>query len=382
MPAITVLMPVFNGEKYLREAIESILDQTFADFEFLIIDDGSTDHSLSIIEEYARRDARIRIVSRENRGLVSTLNEGIDLARGAYLARMDCDDISLPHRLATQYRYMRAHPRCVVCGCLMYYMKDDHERYEYDRPHGVPPSSIWSACMFYTPFGHPSVFMNTASIRAHGLHYDPDYKAAEDFELWSRIILGGHECAVIDEYLMLYRIHDANAHGSNRPVQMRFTMRVVERNLRASGLDTPAAVLQRSIDGQGTAGERRYDEANAFLFQVFRWIERFSGIERQALHRDACELLHRLWRFMRETDPAGGSRLFRGLHHKRLLRQRSSSIMRVLRFLPDAVVPKIEPAIMFCYGFLKRSRNRKIRIDGMVNGLARGHTPTRMRNPP
>ena len=95
-PAITVLMPVFNGGRFIGEAIESILGQTFTDFELLVINDGSTDDSLAVIGEYAARDRRIRVVSRENRGLVATLNEGLGLARGAYLARMDCDDISLP----------------------------------------------------------------------------------------------------------------------------------------------------------------------------------------------------------------------------------------------------------------------------------------------
>jgi len=114
-PAITVLMPVFNGGRFIGEAIESILGQTFTDFELLVINDGSTDDSLAVIGEYAARDRRIRVVSRENRGLVATLNEGLGLARGAYLARMDCDDISLPARLRRQYDFMRAHPPFLLC---------------------------------------------------------------------------------------------------------------------------------------------------------------------------------------------------------------------------------------------------------------------------
>ena len=156
-PEITVLMPVFNGEKFIRESIASILNQTFPDFEFLIINDGSTDHSLAIIEEYARCDARIRIISRENKGLAATLNEGIDLARGDYIARMDCDDISYPRRLERQLQYMRAHPDCVLCGSLAYGMAENGEKLGIVSLHVVPPWAIWSTCIFDSPFVHPSV---------------------------------------------------------------------------------------------------------------------------------------------------------------------------------------------------------------------------------
>src|SRR5215211_725311 len=97
-PKVSVVMTVFNAERYLREAIESVLNQTFGDFEFVIVDDGSTDRSLDILKEYAQRDPRIRLISRENKGIVASANEGIAVARGQYLARMDADDVSLPQR--------------------------------------------------------------------------------------------------------------------------------------------------------------------------------------------------------------------------------------------------------------------------------------------
>ena len=129
MPApITVLLAVYNGQEYLRAAIESVLGQTFPNFEFLIIDDGSIDGSLNIVREYARRDGRIRIITRPNKGLTNTLNEGISLARGEYLARMDADDICMPRRFERQLGYMKDHPDCVLVG----------SRVELMDPEGLP----------------------------------------------------------------------------------------------------------------------------------------------------------------------------------------------------------------------------------------------------
>src|ERR1700726_1508117 len=115
-PTISVLMPVYNAERYVAEAVESILSQTFADFEFIIIDDGSKDRSLAILEEYAARDPRIRLVSRPNTGIVKALNQGLALASGELVARMDADDIAMPERLAKQRDYLADHPECVMVG--------------------------------------------------------------------------------------------------------------------------------------------------------------------------------------------------------------------------------------------------------------------------
>ncbi len=127
VPAVSVLMPVYNAELYLAEAVESILGQTFEDFEFLIIDDGSSDRSLEILREYEKRNDRIRLVSRPNTGYVVALNELLDMARGELVARMDNDDISMPDRFARQVEYLSEHLDCVVVGCQVEMMDDDGE---------------------------------------------------------------------------------------------------------------------------------------------------------------------------------------------------------------------------------------------------------------
>src|SRR5437870_2605656 len=113
-PMISVLLPVYNAQPYLQEALDSILAQSVADFELLALDDGSSDLSLRILREYERVDSRIRVISRENRGLVSTLNELISIARGRYLARMDADDICCPLRFRQQVDFLESNPVHIV----------------------------------------------------------------------------------------------------------------------------------------------------------------------------------------------------------------------------------------------------------------------------
>lgn len=115
-PAVSVLMPVYNNARYLPEAVESILNQTFTDFELITIDDGSTDQSLAILKEYQQRDARIKIISRRNTGLCKALNDGLEVARGGLIARMDGDDTCSPNRLAKQVDFLHSHPDCVAVG--------------------------------------------------------------------------------------------------------------------------------------------------------------------------------------------------------------------------------------------------------------------------
>src|SRR5205085_11515317 len=113
----SILMPVYNAERYLHEAVQSILEQTITSFEFVIVNDGSTDHSLRILKGFEKKDGRIKLISRGNTGLVGALMDGLEACRGEFIARMDADDIAMPMRLEKQLDYMRAHPECVVVGC-------------------------------------------------------------------------------------------------------------------------------------------------------------------------------------------------------------------------------------------------------------------------
>ncbi len=200
-PLVTVLMPVYNGEKYLREAIESILNQTFTDFEFLIINDGSTDNTKEIILSY--NDKRIRYIENEtNIKLIDTLNKGIKLAKGKYIARMDCDDISLPKRLEKQVDFMERNPDITVCGTHL-------------KTIGSGIASVWKTAetqeeiicnmLFNSPMNHPTVVFRKEELGDY-LYYSKDYPHAEDYELWFRLS-ERFKLANLDSAQYLYRIH-------------------------------------------------------------------------------------------------------------------------------------------------------------------------------
>jgi glycosyltransferase involved in cell wall biosynthesis len=200
-PKVTILMPVYNGEKYIREAIESILSQTFTDFEFLIIDDGSTDQSAVVISSY--NDPRIRLVNNErNLGLVHTLNRGLELARGELIARMDSDDISLPDRIRKQVELMNGQPEVGVCGCWIEWLDR-----EVIMDYPVNDPEIKRNLTFTCPLAHPTVMMRADLVKRYNVRYDPEYQHAEDYELWSRLSLITN-FANIPEVLLRYRIHE------------------------------------------------------------------------------------------------------------------------------------------------------------------------------
>jgi glycosyltransferase involved in cell wall biosynthesis len=178
-------MSVYNGEKYLREAIDSILNQTFKDFEFLIIDDGSTDSSAEIIRSYT--DSRIRLIQNEkNIGLTRSLNKGLKLAQGEYIARMDADDISLPERLKKQVKYLDNHPEIGVLGTRFFEIDmNGNVRREICIP--LDKRNIEKQLYRVNCFCHSSTMMRMSCIKKVGL-YDETLKYAQDYELWLRMI--------------------------------------------------------------------------------------------------------------------------------------------------------------------------------------------------
>ena len=183
---ISVVMPVYNSELYLTDAIESILNQSYTDFEFIIINDGSTDKSLEIIQHYCKKDGRIRMFTQPNRGLVAALNRGIKLAKGEYIARMDSDDISLPQRFEKQIEYMKNHPKCEVLGTQAELM--DSEGNILDRVVSKPvfPIDIYLLLGHGSILAHPTILMKRSTAVSVG-YYRESALQAEDFDMWQRI---------------------------------------------------------------------------------------------------------------------------------------------------------------------------------------------------
>jgi GT2 family glycosyltransferase len=221
VPAVTVFIPAYNARAYLGDAIESILAQTFPDFELLVIDDGSRDDTRDIAQAWAARDSRIHVVSRGNRGRPATRNEAFDLARGRYLAVLDADDLSAPQRLERQVAFMEAHREVAVCGSLNVHLRDpaDLRRTVLSRSilrkHPAHVRGVRAVQFFDCAVRQSTAMFRMETVRARGYRYDPAYPLAEDFELWSRI-LRSDAIANLPEVLGYYRRH------SLQSTQLRF----------------------------------------------------------------------------------------------------------------------------------------------------------------
>ena len=231
-PRITVLMPVYNGEAFVEEAIKSILDQTFSDFELLVVNDGSTDRSLEILQSI--HDPRIRVLNNpRNLGLIATLNKGLDLARGEYIARMDCDDVSHPTRLKKQFRFLEDNPDIGMVGS--WFEKEmTNETIVVRTP--VEDADIRFHLIFDNAFLHSSIVMRKCLIDSYRLHYDPDFRHAEDYELWVR--LAAHsKLANLPEVLLRYRFHPQNVSHRHRDAQIATADKVRCIHLRSLGIE-------------------------------------------------------------------------------------------------------------------------------------------------
>ncbi|WOI58409.1 glycosyltransferase family 2 protein [Palleronia sp. LCG004] len=217
VPRVSVLLPVYNAQAYLAEAIESILRQSFADFEFLIIDDGSTDGSVEIVSLYAARDPRIRFVARENRGLVATLNELAEMAQGEYLARMDADDISLSDRFLHQVARLDAEPGLSALGTWWLNIDEMGNPIYVATPPLDHPTVDALNLSGVAALSHPSVMMRTDRFREVGCYIET-YKSAEDVDLWLRLAEHGR-LANLDEVLLRYRMLETSISGTRRDQQ-------------------------------------------------------------------------------------------------------------------------------------------------------------------
>ena len=181
---VTILMSVYNGEKYLRKAVDSILNQTFKDFEFLIINDGSTDKTAEILQSY--RDPRIKIVNNQkNMGLTKSLSRGLGIAKGDYIARMDADDISMPERLEKQVNMLEQRPELGMVG-TWYCVIDEKDNIKYEVKNDGNPVILRWKLLFNNEFVHSSVMMRKRAYEDSG-GYNPEFQAAQDYDLWSRI---------------------------------------------------------------------------------------------------------------------------------------------------------------------------------------------------
>ena len=221
-------MPVYDGQSYLREAVESILNQTFTDFELILIDDGSTDSTGEMLGEYATRDARILLTrNQKNIGLTRSLNQGIAISRGEYIARMDADDVSRTDRLSRQLQFLEVHPEVGVLGCGFQLMDDSGK---------VPPKIgkvptehaviKWHLC-FENPIVHPTVMMRRDVVKRAG-GYDEEMVTSQDYDLWQRLS-GVTQLSNLPDGLLCLRKHERNVSACHPESQFRTGVEISQR---------------------------------------------------------------------------------------------------------------------------------------------------------
>lgn len=233
-PTVSVVMAVRNAERHVREAVDSILGQTFEDFELIIIDDGSTDRTWDVINSYS--DSRLRTVHREHQGLVRSLNTGISLARGKYMARMDGDDVAEPERLAAQVSYLDAHPETVLVSSYVVFI--DEQGISLGGPVAIPrhDEELRRALYRENPFSHSATTLRIDALRRVA-GYRQAFETSEDYDLWLRMNEIG-ELSAIARPLIRVRLHAASKTSREGSQVLRF------------------ALLARSLAGQRLSGGR------------------------------------------------------------------------------------------------------------------------------
>lgn len=205
-PAVSIVLPVYNAEAYLWQALDSLVAQTFPDFECLVIDDGSTDESARVASEFAARDARIVLHRRRHRGLVETLNEGFSMAGGKYIARMDADDLCAPNRLEKQVRFLEDNLDVDVLGTAVVTFSGLPGKGRISRA-PANHAGCYAELLFRPPINHPTVMLRRSIVDSLGDLYCANWEFCEDYELWSRLI-ESYVFANLAEPLVYYRQHD------------------------------------------------------------------------------------------------------------------------------------------------------------------------------
>jgi glycosyltransferase involved in cell wall biosynthesis len=309
-PVISVLMTVFNAGRFFEPSIRSILNQTFRNFEFLIVDDASTDGSADAAEKWAARDPRIRLIRNpENKGQTACLNQGLSLARGRWIARQDADDLAHPSRLARQHRFLTIYPDVVLLGTNGRII-DAHDRLVglLDAP--LSQQGITWTSPFLNPFMHTSVMFRADIIRDQFGGYNEDYRIAQDYELWTRVI-ATHEAANLPQRLVCYR-------------HLATSLSKAERNVAFAEADQVSAREARRVFG------RSLDKSEARLIAAFR--EGLDPGTRRAFWQLYAELLSK------EDARAGDIPRTVAMHHLKAAGALSSSA-------PGAAIAEIFKAL-------------------------------------
>jgi glycosyltransferase involved in cell wall biosynthesis len=280
LPLVSVVLPCYEAERFLAQALESLLSQTYGELEVIAIDDGSSDATPGILGEFAARDNRVRVFrSPENRGVIRTLNRGVAEARGEIVARMDADDVAAPTRIECQVEVLASRPEIDLVGTGVEVVDGETGRRLRPRPvRCLEPSGARFAALFATPAMHMTIAARVETMRAFPYGGAPDSLHTEDYEMFARMLGSGVGICNIDEPLMTVRVDPRSVSARHERIQVENFIRCAARHLeRTLGLHPrPPAhrVLVNRIDG--TVGARD-------LRDGLRWLDR---VEREFLRRE------------------------------------------------------------------------------------------------
>ena len=265
VPTVSCILPVHDGEAYVREAVDSIFAQTFADFELIVVDDVSTDRTPEILASI--RDPRLRVVRNAARGgIAGSCNRALTLCRGRYVARMDHDDVSLPQRFARQVAFLEAHADVAICGTWVRMFCGGWRR---DRKLEADSERIRCLFLMFNVLSHPSVMIRRDVLERHGLRYDETFESAEDYDLWTRTSWVS-KLANVPQVLLLHRVHPEQISQRGKPRQLNKAELVRNRELARLGVrfEPDEEAFHRAL----YARELTPDEA--WLAPAERWLTR------------------------------------------------------------------------------------------------------------
>lgn len=311
-PRISIVLPCYNAAAHLQETLDSLSMQTLRDFECIAIDDGSTDATRAILEAHAAIDPRFKVISRENRGLIATLNEGIAAAQCEWIARMDADDIAHPARLEKQLAHIEQ-TGADVCGSWIRFFGD--RQGEWRMP--VEDSAIRVYLMFNSPLAHPTVLARTSLMSAHP--YDPANQHAEDYGLWCTLAQAGAKFANVPEVLLDYRTHAGQITQSRSDALLASAQQSRARYIPAALPPALQSVAPRLVELAEPGRVLSADECHwlfVFLLRLHKEIPAIGGLGTiwlDALQRtpDAGLKLALLTRLMQHHYPLPGSEIRR-----------------------------------------------------------------------
>ncbi len=258
IPAISVLMCVHNGEAYLEEATDSILNQDFEDFELVIVDDASTDATQQILNRYAKADARVKVIRNgSNLGLTKSLNVGLETAKGEFIARMDADDASYPNRLSLQLEAMQSDPELIILGAGCEIVGEKDHRFGRSSEALSSAQILWHLCLAPVCY-HPTYFFRRVLSDGQPVRYDTTFDTAQDYDLWSRLSEQG-PTQVTDAVVLKYRRHAEGISVKKRTRQRQNARNVSLRHMQRIVGSEDSARLTPLVDAM--AGEMAHDKA-------------------------------------------------------------------------------------------------------------------------